>query len=288
MRLTYENGKVTLDDGSEVKSFLLEQPTNVEKALLSFISTLDESIGGGAEEIKELKKSIPSWVSSNEKIPSEKLPSYVDDVLEFATKDEFPNPGETGKIYLDKSDNNIYRWSGSSYILVSDGVVIGETEGTAYDGLKGKTLEEKVNKVNIVTGSLPKLKDVPEGTFYINGKTILRSYGIDYPMWSVISKSDYGNGFTYPGNEEDPMGAAYGNLPIVLFSAETYTTGTLVNSSAHYVFKIDFNSFDWSNGTYNCKYYYLDTDSSGSLVVKTQEVSGNKRYGWENGDPHQH
>ena len=286
MRLTYENGKVTLDDGSEVKSFLLEQPTSVEKALLSFISTVDESISGGAEEIEELKKSIPSWVSSNEKIPSEKLPSYVDDVLEFATKDEFPNPGETGKIYLDKSDNNIYRWSGSSYILVSDGVVIGETEGTAYDGLKGKTLEEKVNKVNIVTGPLPELKDVPEGTFYIDEKTILRSYGVEYPMWSVISKSDYGNGL-YP-NGEDPMGAAYGNLPIVLLSAETHTTGTLGNSSAYYVFKIDFNSFDWSNGTYNCKYYYLDTDSSGSLIVKTREVSGNKRYGWENGDPHRH
>ena len=81
MRLTYENGKVTLDNGSEVKSFLLEQPTNAEKALLSFISTLDESIGEGAEEIEELKRSIPSWVFSNEEIPSEKLPSYVDDVV---------------------------------------------------------------------------------------------------------------------------------------------------------------------------------------------------------------
>ena len=93
MRLTYENGKVTLDDGSEVKSFLLEQPTSVEKALLSFISTLDESIGGGAEEIKELKKSIPSWTKEVKVVTGDKAPD--------------PNTLENGTIFV--TDNYIAR-----------------------------------------------------------------------------------------------------------------------------------------------------------------------------------
>lgn len=54
-------------------------------------------------------------------IPSEYLPSYVDDVLEYDNKSSFPATGETGKIYVDKSTNLTYRWSGTTYILVGGG-----------------------------------------------------------------------------------------------------------------------------------------------------------------------
>ncbi len=53
------------------------------------------------------------------KIPSEQLPSYVDDVLEYDVKAQFPIPGETGKIYVARTTNTIYRWSGSTYIEIS-------------------------------------------------------------------------------------------------------------------------------------------------------------------------
>ena len=42
-------------------------------------------------------------------IPSQYLPSYVDDVLEYDSKNDFPKPGETGKIYVDTSTNFTYR-----------------------------------------------------------------------------------------------------------------------------------------------------------------------------------
>ena len=54
-------------------------------------------------------------------IPSEYLPSYVDDVLEYDNRSSFPATGETGKIYVDKSTNLTYRWSGTTYILVGGG-----------------------------------------------------------------------------------------------------------------------------------------------------------------------
>lgn len=53
------------------------------------------------------------------KVPIEQLPSYVDDVLEFANLAAFPATGETGKIYVDLSTNLQYRWSGSIYISFS-------------------------------------------------------------------------------------------------------------------------------------------------------------------------
>jgi hypothetical protein len=50
------------------------------------------------------------------KVPSGQLPSYVDDVLEFADFASLPGTGEASKIYVTLDDNCEYRWSGSTYI----------------------------------------------------------------------------------------------------------------------------------------------------------------------------
>lgn len=77
-------------------------------------------------------------LDGDSKVPSAYLPSYVDDVLEYATKAAFPVTGETGKIYVALDDNLTYRWSGSTYIEVSKSLGLGETTTTAYPGNKGK------------------------------------------------------------------------------------------------------------------------------------------------------
>lgn len=52
------------------------------------------------------------------KVPALNLPSYVDDVLEFANLAAFPGTGESGKIYVALDTNMQYRWSGSAYIAI--------------------------------------------------------------------------------------------------------------------------------------------------------------------------
>lgn len=54
------------------------------------------------------------------KVSSTYLPSYVDDVLEYANLAGFPVTGETGKIYVALNNNKVYRWSGSVYVEVSN------------------------------------------------------------------------------------------------------------------------------------------------------------------------
>lgn len=99
------------------------------------------------------------------KIPSEQLPSYVDDVLEGYYQDEthfiekyidnvpvYYTP-ESGKIYVDISEDTensgkTYRWSGTQYVVISETIVIGEVKGTAYDGAKGKYLSDKVTTID--------------------------------------------------------------------------------------------------------------------------------------------
>lgn len=55
----------------------------------------------------------------NGKVPASQLPSYVDDILEFDTFENLPNPGEKGKIYLVTNDNSQFRWSDSGYIQLN-------------------------------------------------------------------------------------------------------------------------------------------------------------------------
>ncbi|NBX31428.1 MAG: hypothetical protein EBR07_01675 [Planctomycetes bacterium] len=52
------------------------------------------------------------------KIFSTQLPSYVDDVLDYATLAAFPSTGETGKIYVATGTGKVYRWSGSAYVEI--------------------------------------------------------------------------------------------------------------------------------------------------------------------------
>lgn len=81
------------------------------------------------------------------KVPASQLPSYVDDVLEYATINSFPVPGESGKIYVDISTNLTYRWSGTKYTEISESLALGETSSTAYAGDKGKKNAEDIVKL---------------------------------------------------------------------------------------------------------------------------------------------
>lgn len=56
-------------------------------------------------------------------VPSAQLPSYVDDVLEYANLASFPVTGSTGKIYVSIATGLIYRWSGSAYVEISPTVI---------------------------------------------------------------------------------------------------------------------------------------------------------------------
>lgn len=64
------------------------------------------------------------------KIPAGQLPSYVDDVLEYANLAAFPGTGETGKVYLALDTNKAYRWSGSAYVILSDYTLPTASAGT--------------------------------------------------------------------------------------------------------------------------------------------------------------
>lgn len=58
-------------------------------------------------------------LDSSGKVPSGQLPADVYNVVEYASRSNFPATGVVKRIYLDKATNNMYRWSGSEYVSVS-------------------------------------------------------------------------------------------------------------------------------------------------------------------------
>jgi len=107
-------------------------------------------------------------------VPSAQLPSFVDDVIDlenFVTSN--PTSGMTvgqiwynsatgklftatsasagtasdpegSKIYINKSNNQTFRWSGTAMAQMNAGLALGETSTTAYRGDRGKTAFDHV------------------------------------------------------------------------------------------------------------------------------------------------
>lgn len=106
---------------------------------------LNTSLKGAANGLAEL--------DANGKVPSTQLPSYVDDVIEgYYYNSKFYKDSahteqitpETGKIYVDLSTNKVYRWSGSTYTVISETLALGETSTTAYRGDRGKAAYDHI------------------------------------------------------------------------------------------------------------------------------------------------
>ena len=103
-------------------------------------------------------------------VPANHLPSYVDDVIEvYATYEvsptggltnvqlytdaghQTPVVGESGKIYINVADGEPpyqFRWSGTKFVdSNTSSLIIGEIAGTAFEGSRGKHLEDVVSSM---------------------------------------------------------------------------------------------------------------------------------------------
>jgi hypothetical protein len=121
-------------------------------------------------------------------VPSTQLPSYVDDVLEYADLATFPTTGETGKIYVAIDTGKTYRWSGSAYVEISasPGSTDSVTEGStnlyfttqrARDSFSGGTNITITNGVISSSGGLTDIVQdtTPQlgGALDVNGQSIV-------------------------------------------------------------------------------------------------------------------
>ena len=98
---------------------------------ISDVTGLTTALSGKLDATEKGAANGLAPLGADSKIAATYLPSYVDDVLEYANTAGFPAIGETAKIYVALDTNKTYRWSGSAYaeISASPGTTDALTEG---------------------------------------------------------------------------------------------------------------------------------------------------------------
>lgn len=116
---------------ANAKNLVLADGTNIAQS--TFIAATEKGANNGV-----------ATLGADGKVPASQLPSFVDDVIEAANFAALPETGEGGKIYVTLDNNKTYRWGGSAYAEISASIALGETEGTAYEGSKGKQVADNL------------------------------------------------------------------------------------------------------------------------------------------------
>ena len=147
---------VTGNAGSATK---LETVRTINGVSFDGTANITISATDSTARIASSEKGVPNGVATLDAsglVPSTQLPSYVDDVLEYANTAGFPVTGETAKIYVALDSNKVYRWSGSAYveIMSSPGSTDVVTEGSTNLYFKESRVRNTVlSGINFLTNA---------------------------------------------------------------------------------------------------------------------------------------
>ena len=152
---TSQKGVVQLTNATDSTSETLAATAKAVSTVAGALSTFTGTTAPAtyvAQTAMGVAGGVATLDSNTGKVPESQLPSYVDDVVEGykgtdANANKFYSDSnktteidiESGKIYIDLTDNITYRWSGSALVKIASSLALGETESTAYRGDRGKT-----------------------------------------------------------------------------------------------------------------------------------------------------
>jgi hypothetical protein len=207
------------------------------------------------------------------KVAAHQLPSYVDDVIELADNNNFPFPGESGKIYLALDTNILYRWSGSGYVEINDTDTYTDTELTT------------VNAFGIPSGS--NLLDLPV-------KEILRRMltAFQVPTVEILSLVGYSNvqevGTIIPNSLTYNLGFTNRqNISGMMSNPFEINAGYYDGTASPITMETSANTFNMDNaGDYTISVYgYYNSQGNGNypqadytLTARYKQFFGNSPY----------
>lgn len=127
-------------------------------------------------------------------IDSSNLPSYVDDVLEYANFSSLPPTGESSKIYITIDTNRSYRWSGSQYVQITDTTALwGSITGTISD------------QTDLINYAVPQTRSIIAGTGLTGGGQLNSNVTLHLNN-TTVNSGTYGSSSGVPSFTVDPQG----------------------------------------------------------------------------------
>ena len=223
----------------------LEDITVTDVAYDATTKKLTLTIDGNTTDITKI-----AILDGNDKIPAALLPSYVDDVEEYADLAHFPATGEGDKIYVALDTGFTYRWSGTQYIRLntydeatqSASGLMSATDKTKLDGV-----EEHANNY-----SLPLAGSATRGGIKVGYTESGQKYAVQLSSEQAYVEVPWQD----TKNSAGTMNLV--NKKLFLVGAETQATNPTTNSNANVYI-----------GTDNCLY------SNGTKVLtQHQDISG--------------
>jgi hypothetical protein len=204
------------------------------------------------------------------KVPSSQLPSYVDDVIEVANYAALPAVGESGKIYITLDDNHIFRWTGSTYVEITDNTAVwGAITGT----LSSQTdLQSALNAKALKTTTISTNAPLSGGGDLSANRTLSISQA-GASTDGYLSSTDWN---TFNSKLSSLSGAVLTTTDQSVAGVKTFTNlAKFTNStfSDFYAIEIDVNSVDAlvvkDNGTTK-----LQIGKNGEILGAKYKVSG--------------
>lgn len=266
---TFDNDYFELD---ETSGYITLKPGSAGTYDHTLLSNIGNNSHAQIDEFINSKGVANGLASLNAQgfVENTQLPSYVDDVLEYADFASLPTTGETGKIYITIDTNITYRWSGTVYVEISSSLALGETESTAYRGDRGKVAYDHSQSAHqvILNGT---------GFVKVNGTTLSydpSSYELSFSKNTAFNK----NFGTTSGT------VAQGNDSRIVNGQTAYTWGdweTGVNKTFVDALGVDASTL---NSLSSSQFLRSDVDSTltaaiyGSDAKPLLQVNGSKAY----------
>lgn len=176
------------------------------------IDEVESRLGTAETDIQTIEDSVGQAngiapLNGSSKIDATYLPSYVDDVLEYADLISFPLVGETSKIYVTLDTNKTYRWTGSVYIEISASEVTSVNSQSGAVVLDADDIAETASrywsKKNNVTTTAPTVSNDLSQNYSVGSQWydsaadtlyICESASIGAALWQPISGAGGGVG----------------------------------------------------------------------------------------------
>lgn len=229
----------------------LAQLTEVRNGLTQVgnrVTTIENKVGN-PNGIAELDQ--------NGKVPAAQLPGFVDDVIEYASLSQFPEVGESGKIYIAIDTNKSYRWSGTQYSVIVSDLALGETASSAYRGDRGKIAYDHSqinngNPHNTQITDIPYLQDtldtIPDELADLSGDSTHRTVTDEQiSRWNA-----QGNVLKQVQDLDSYQGTLFEVVQNIGSSSNYHFGYIYVRDSVHHrILQVSENDFGVSAGQYN-------------------------------------